>query len=316
MYATALSLLVTAATAAGSTQPAATTQTAAASEPVARIGSFTLTRDLFEALWTALPPSVRATYESRGGKPAYLRDYVQQKVTAVRAAELGYRARPALQAALENAENAILGRAYVDEEVTRKIVSEDAMRAYYEQYKDGFVIPERLRARHIVVTPHKERLLKNTSGDDAASDDAAQAKIRRLVEELAAGADFAELARSQSEDLSATQGGELEEFSRGRMARAIDDAAFALEAGQVSGVVQTPYGYHLIKVEEKFPERQQSFAEVKDRIAMAVAQDKRAEFKPRLDELTAVLEKELEVTILAPDLAAAPETPPAETAEP
>jgi len=74
----------------------------------------------------------------------------------------------------------------------------------------------------------------------------AQAAIAKLKAELDAGADFAELATAHSDCPSASRGGDLGLFGRGQMVRPFEEAAFGLEVGAVSGVVETPFGYHLI----------------------------------------------------------------------
>ena len=77
--------------------------------------------------------------------------------------------------------------------------------------------------------------------------DEAQQKIESLKSDLDGGADFAELAKSHSDCPSGASGGDLGNFGRGQMAGAFEDSAFGLEVGVTSGVVETPFGYHLIR---------------------------------------------------------------------
>lgn len=79
------------------------------------------------------------------------------------------------------------------------------------------------------------------------SKEAAAQQIAEITTQLDGGADFAELAREHSDCPSAQQGGDLGSFGRGMMVGAFEDAAFGLDAGGVSGVVETPFGYHVIK---------------------------------------------------------------------
>ncbi len=100
-----------------------------------------------------------------------------------------------------------------------------------------------VRARHILIK----------AGADAtpAQRDSAKRKAEGLRAQAAGGADFAQLAQANSEDISAQQGGDLGFFGKGSMVPAFEQAAFALQPGQISPVIETPYGYHVIKVEER-----------------------------------------------------------------
>jgi peptidyl-prolyl cis-trans isomerase D len=125
--------------------------------------------------------------------------------------------------------------------------SDDAVQAYYDAHRDDrFTAPEEIRARHILIqlrpdADEKQRAEARKKAEDAL------AKVRK-------GGDFAKLAEQLSEDAgSASKGGDLGLFSRGKMVPAFDAAAFALEPGAVSEVVESPFGFHVIKVEEKLP---------------------------------------------------------------
>ena len=87
-----------------------------------------------------------------------------------------------------------------------------------------------------------------------------------VLKEVRAGADFAELAKKHSADGSAQQGGDLNFFTKGQMVPAFDQAAFALKPGQISDIVTTQFGYHIIKVTERRAPSTVKFEEVSDRI--------------------------------------------------
>lgn len=119
------------------------------------------------------------------------------------------------------------------------------LQAYYDENLEDFRHPEQVRISYVFVANVA------TAADSVAVEKEANA----LYEELEAGADFARLARAMSQDeASSANGGDLGTFGRGRMVKPFEDAAFALEPGQVSKPVQTPFGWHLIKVEEKLEE--------------------------------------------------------------
>jgi hypothetical protein len=119
-------------------------------------------------------------------------------------------------------------------------IAEDEVRRRFAQEAPG----ARVRARHILVTPPE--------GATPFQRDSVRAVADTLLTRVRAGADFAALATERSQDPgSAAQGGDLGFFERGTMVAAFDSVAFALEPGQLSDIVATPFGYHIIKVEEK-----------------------------------------------------------------
>ena len=135
-------------------------------------------------------------------------------------------------------------RELVQKDITKGLsVSDDEIHAYYQSNSQQFKTPEQIHARHILV--------KVEPGAGEAAREVAKRKIETILKEAIGGADFAELARNHSEGPSGPKGGDLGFFSRGRMVKPFEEAAFSLKAGQISGVVQTIYGYHIIKVEEK-----------------------------------------------------------------
>src|SRR5262245_3462194 len=125
--------------------------------------------------------------------------------------------------------------------------SDAAVQAYYDAHRaDRFTAPEEIRARHI--------LIKLAPDADEKQRAEARKKAEDALDKLKKGADFAKLAQQVSEDPgSASKGGDLGLFSRGKMVPAFDAAAFALEPGALSEIVESPFGLHIIKVEEKLP---------------------------------------------------------------
>ena len=143
-------------------------------------------------------------------------------------------------------------------------VPESAVGDYYELHKnDKFTEPEQVRARHILVK------VANDAAEPVKA--AARKKAEDLLAKVRAGGDFAALARKNSDDPgSAAQGGDLGLFGRGTMTPAFESAAFALEPGKVSDVVETPFGFHVIKVEEHRPGGAKSLDAARDEIVQAL----------------------------------------------
>jgi peptidyl-prolyl cis-trans isomerase C len=119
-------------------------------------------------------------------------------------------------------------------------VSEESSRTYYEENPEYFVQPKQVRASHILI-------LADSSSSEEEKKEALQT-IELVQQKLRDGGDFADLAREYSEGPSNTQGGDLGFFQRGQMVPPFEKAAFAMEVDEVSGVVETRFGYHLIKV--------------------------------------------------------------------
>ena len=167
-------------------------------------------------------------------------------------------------------------------------VSDAELQAYFDGNPQQFVAPERVHARHILVL----------SAESASPDEKAAARKKAegiLAEVRKPGADFAAIAQAKSEDTqSGANGGDLGEVMRGRTVKAFEDAAFALEAGQISGVVETQFGFHIIKCEEKKPSEQMALAGIKDQLSQMLKQQKvQTSIQARLDalRLTAKIEK-------------------------
>jgi peptidyl-prolyl cis-trans isomerase D len=146
--------------------------------------------------------------------------------------------------------------------------SDNEVKAYYDEHRDDrFTAPEEVRARHI--------LIKLPPAADEKARAAARTKAEDVLAKVKKGADFAKLAQDVSEDAgTAGKGGDLGLFSRGHMVPAFDTAAFALEPGAVSDVVETPFGFHIIKVEEKLPGGQKPLDAVRDEIVKTLTAEK------------------------------------------
>lgn len=143
--------------------------------------------------------------------------------------------------------------------------AEEEVSKYYQGNIDKYSLPERRKARHI--------LIKSAATDSAEQKAAKRKKIDDIAAKVKAGEDFAGLASKESEDSSASRGGDLGLFGRGQMIKPFEDAAFALQEGQVSEVVETGFGLHLIKLEKIEAAKVQSLDEVKAAIATQLASD-------------------------------------------
>ncbi len=147
-----------------------------------------------------------------------------------------------------------------DDEKEVKIADEE-LRAKYEQDKESYRQPEQRHARHILFK------IEKNAPENLRAEKKKQAEAV-LTQAKAQGGDFAALAKQYSDDASnKDMGGDLGFFAAGRMVPAFDAAVFAMQPGEISGPIETEFGYHLIKLEEVKPETVRSFEQVKDSIA-------------------------------------------------
>jgi len=138
-------------------------------------------------------------------------------------------------------------------------ISDEEAKKYYDDNPDYFKQTAQVKASHIMIMVD--------SNADQAKKDEAKKKLEKIMKRLKAGEDFAALAKEVSEDAnSKDNGGDLDYFSKGQMVQAFEDAAFALKKGEISDIVETEYGYHIIKLTDKIDAKTISYEEAKNDI--------------------------------------------------
>lgn len=198
---------------------------------------------------------VADTFGSEQNVLAISENLLVRRVLANEAAKAGLDKLPEVKAALQQARDRVLSDyklSQIDQANQPSLQAlEDFAWTTYKADAKRFAVPEQVRVRHILFR-----------GPDATIREQAQ----KTLAELKAGADFAAIAKERSNDPgSAAKGGDLGFVGRGRMVKPFEDAAFELkEPGDLSGIVQTQYGLHILKLEERKPEGTQAFDEVKD----------------------------------------------------
>jgi len=136
--------------------------------------------------------------------------------------------------------------------------TDSEIKTFYEQNQKSFTVKESVQASHI--------LIKTSKDDDKKVRDEKRARIETLRKQLVKGADFAKTAGENSDCPSKSKGGNLGTFERGRMVKEFDDAAFSQKVGEIGPVIETSFGFHIIRVEAHNPASAKSFDEVKDQI--------------------------------------------------
>ena len=169
-------------------------------------------------------------------------DVIDSRLAAVAGAESGLSENPDVSRLMEVAAMRVLAEAWIAEQVNEAI-TEDALTATYKLFISDNGSREEVKARHILVPE--------------------EATARAIIEKLTGGADFAEIAKTDSTGPSGPNGGDLGYFARGAMVPTFEAAAFELEPGSFTPEpVQTQFGWHIIKVEDKRVATLPSFEEM------------------------------------------------------
>ncbi len=148
-------------------------------------------------------------------------------------------------------------------------ISDEEMKKYYEEHKKDYYKDE-VKASHILISTVDD----NGKELSEAKKKEAKKKAEEVLKKAKSGEEFSELAKEYSDDKgSAANGGDLGYFTKGQMVKPFEEAAFSLKSGEISGLVESEYGYHIIKVYDKIDE-QLPFDEVKDEIKTTLTENK------------------------------------------
>jgi len=157
---------------------------------------------------------------------------------------------------------------FIDKKFTQNTtISDEEVKKYYDNNPDEFKQPAQVRASHIMIMVDSDA--------DQSKKEEAKKEIEQVMKRLKAGEDFAALAKEVSQDsYSKEKGGDLDYFSKGMIEQSFEDAAFALKPGEISGIVETGSGYHIIKLTDKIDAKTISYEESKDDIKKALISNK------------------------------------------
>jgi peptidyl-prolyl cis-trans isomerase C len=232
--------------------PAAAASSKPASSPtggkvVLTVGNETLTEKDFQNILEALPENVRS--QAVGPmKRQFAEQIVRMKLLAQEARKRGLDKDPGFQARMAfQQENMLAAAVYAD--IQNKVTPDEAaLRKYMEQNKSEF---ESASARHILIR-FKGSPVQLKEGQKDLTEEEALAKVTDLKKQIDAGADFAKLAKENSDDQgSGANGGDLGTFKRGQMVPAFEKAAFEQPVGKVGEPIKTQFGYHIVLVDKR-----------------------------------------------------------------
>jgi peptidyl-prolyl cis-trans isomerase C len=226
-------------------QPAASTATAKDADPVIMsAGTLTIRKSEFEAALKTLPPDYQGMVQQPAGRKQFADDYLRMRLLASEGAKAGLQNDPEVINQLNLMRENLVATAELKKIDSGITVSDaEVQKAYADNAKDY----EQVKARHILIAPKGSPAAQ--AGKDL-TDEQAKAKAEDLRKQIVAGANFDELAKKESDDTgSGAHGGDLGSFGHGQMVPEFEQAAFAAKVGEVTPVVKTQFGYHIIKVE-------------------------------------------------------------------
>ena len=234
---------------------------------LAEVNGTAITDNDFYKEQETLPPYLKPMTETAEGKKEMIDTMVVRELIMQQAKKDGIDSTPEVAAKLEDLKKRVIVEAFLKKKVEEAAnVSDAELQEFYKKNQDKFKTGEQIRASHILVKTEPE--------------------AKEIEKQLKGGANFEELAKKKSIDGAAPKGGDLGWFGRGSMLPDFENVAFGLKEGQLSGIVPTKFGYHIIKVTGKRPAGPRSFEEVKDQIKAAIVPEKQQEvFKKLKDDL-------------------------------
>ncbi len=247
-------------------------QTAAAPKPlleqaadpvVITAGSLKVTKSEYEAFINALPPQIQA--EAKGpNKRKLAEQYAELRMMAEEARKRKIDQKPEIKVQMALQQDQMLAQVLFRDLQASAKVDDASVQKYYDEHKSEYEV---VKARHILVRFQGSRVPVR-EGQKELTEAESLAKAQEIKKKLDGGADFAAVAKTDSDDTgTGAQGGDLGEFGRGQMVPEFDTAVFAQPVGKVGDPVKSAFGYHVIKVEER---KSKTIAEMKDQIEKAL----------------------------------------------
>lgn len=246
-------------------KPATTEKAKEGGKVLAEVNGKAITSQDFTQEIDRLPPYLKPMVQSAEGKKELLDSMIVREIILEQAKKDGVDKSKEVADRLEDLRKRLIVETYLKKKVEQEAkVSDDEMKKFYEQNKDRFKSGEQVRASHILVKTEQE--------------------AKDVLAQLKSGGSFEELAKKYSKDNSASKGGDLGWFSKGAMVPEFDKAVFGLKEGELSGIVKTQFGYHIIKLTGKRPAGVRPFDEVKDQIKANLLPAKQQEIFQKMKE--------------------------------
>lgn len=246
----------------------ATSAAGADEQFVAKVGETTITRADFDRYISYQGAEEQAKLKSDAKYRKQMVDRIVNALVVSRIAhKAGFDQRRDVREKLALLANDFITLEYLENEVAAKAtVTDGEMKSYYDGHHQEFTLPDAVRVRHILV--------KVDQNSDEKTKKAARERAEKILARAKGGADFAALAKETSDDKeSRERGGDLGFVSRGLRLADLEKEIFSLKPGEVGKVVSTPYGFHVVKVEERRSAALQPYDQVKEKLRTKLAKE-------------------------------------------
>jgi len=270
---------------------------------LAKVGDTVITLGDFEAELQALPEFTRSRLTTKDAKKKQLDKMIDELLLMKEAEARGLDKDPDIQKKLESyRKRMITEKLYQAVAQAESPVSEEEIKKYFEEHKDQFEEKEKIRVSQIMIMVPPNA--------DPEKEKEAKVKIEQALKRAKKGEDFSKLAQEYSEGgPTAGKGGDLGYITKGRMMPEFETAAFSLKnVGDISDIVKTQFGYHIIKLTDRKPAHTQSLEEARDRIVRQIEAQRRRDARQNLpQELRKKVAIEIHDELLKDEPGASPE---------
>jgi peptidyl-prolyl cis-trans isomerase C len=231
---------------------------------VATVNGESITAAQLDRLWNRMGAKMRGQYEQGGnGKMRFLENYVGKRLLLQLAAQSEFEKSPSVQAELEAAKEAALFDLYVRDVVATQVVTDSAVRKFYDDHPADFLRPQQARVRMIFVGRDRHTVEEGRQLIGDVMKEMYGVKTRSGNDPQAIVQAFAAAAARTSEHSSATSGGDLGWVAPGTLDPKLNDAVFAMKPNMVSGILETDAGTYLLLIQDQQPATPEPFESVR-----------------------------------------------------
>lgn len=233
---------------------------------VARINEKEISQDDVMQFLNDIGPQVAMQFQSPEGIAKVIDELVNQELLLIDAKEKKIEEEDEFKEILEQNKDILLKNYALNKIIQDEDATEEELKSYFENNKNQFSKPQSAKASHILVKTEEE--------------------AKEISEKIKDGMSFEDAAKEFSTCPSNERGGDLGEFTRGQMVPEFEEVAFSMEDGEISDLVKTQFGYHIIKLAHRTKEEEKSFEEVKDQVYQQVVRLKQQEsYVKKIEEL-------------------------------